>query len=149
MSDNLSPEFHAACGTVHDWRVTCAANPVPLEVMAEKRKDRPGDQPLPVPSDGPSMHDLVCADLEARWTARLSPRIVADMQARKQLGLERYKTLLQADNGRDSLLDLYEELEDAVAYAKQVQVERGGVDISTVYDSLITALIVVRRLRDA
>ncbi len=114
-----------------------------------KPKDRPGDQPLPVPNDGPSMHDLVCADLEGRWTARLSPRIVSDMQARKQLGLERYGSLLQAHNGRDALLDLYEELEDAVVYAKQVQVERGTVDIGTVYDSLITALIVIRRLRDA
>lgn len=113
-----------------------------------KPKDRPGDQPLPVPNDGPSMHDLVCADLEARWTARLSPGIVSDMQARKQLGLERYGCLLQKNNGRDAKLDLYEELLDAVAYAKQVQVERGGVDISTVYDSLITALIVVRRLRN-
>ena len=38
------------------------------------------------------------------------PGIVSDMQARKQLGLERYGSILQAYNGRDSLLDLYEEL---------------------------------------
>ncbi len=74
------------------------------------------------------------------------------MQARKQLGLERYKVILQAYNGRDSLLDLYEELEDAVVYAKQAQVETADTvclgDITAVYESLITALIAVRRMRD-
>ena len=113
-----------------------------------KRKDRSGDQPLPVPNDGPSMHDLVCVDLEARWTARLSPGIVIDMQVRKQLGLDRYGSLLQAGNGRDALLDLYEELLDAVVYARQVQEERGAKDIGLVYQELLTLLICVRRLRD-
>ena len=120
-----------------------------------KRKDRPGDQPLPVPSDGPSMHDLVCADLDARWTHRLSTGIVSDLLARKQLGLERYGSLLQAHNGRDALLDLYEELLDALVYARQVREETGtagewpGLEaIVPVYDSLLTLLIQVRRLRD-
>ena len=61
------------------------------------------------------------------------------MQARKQLGLERYDSLLQAHNGRDSLLDLYEELLDAAVYARQVQEERDSLDILSVYEALLAA----------
>lgn len=73
--------------------------------------DRNG-APMPVPTDGPSMHDLVCAD----------------MQQRKQLGLVRYNTLLQAYNGRDALHDAYEELLDLACYLKQLMVERDNPD---------------------
>ncbi len=116
-----------------------------------KRKDRPGDQPLPVPNDGPVMHDLLCADLEARaaWApAERISDIAEHVQARKQLGLDRYGSFLQAHNGRDALLDLEEELIDAAVYARQVQEERGSQDIGPVYDALIADLICVRRLRD-
>lgn len=68
------------------------------------------DQPAPAAADGPSMHDLVAADL-------------AD---RKQLGLSRYGKLLQAGNGRDALVDLYQELLDAAVYVRQVIAEREG-----------------------
>ena len=99
-----------------------------------KPKDRPGDQPLPVPNDGPSMHDLVCADLEARWTARLSPGIVSDMQARKQLGLERYGVFSRRITAVTRCSTCTRSLLDAAVYAKQVQVEtadtvcRGDID---------------------
>ena len=69
---------------------------------------RPGDQPLPVPNDGPDIQSLV----------------VADLLARRHLGIERYGTPLQPGNGRDALRDLYEELVDSVCYLKQLLVER-------------------------
>lgn len=71
--------------------------------------DRNG-APMPVPTGGPSMHDLV----------------IQDLKARKQFGEERYGTVLQAHNGRDALLDLYEELMDALVYLKQTMIERGA-----------------------
>lgn len=73
-------------------------------------KTRPEDQPLPTDSNSPLMHDLVCADV----------------QARKELGTSRYGKALQANNGRDALLDLYQELLDATAYARQSLFERDG-----------------------
>lgn len=117
----------------------------------DKRKDRPGDQPLPVPNDGPSMHDLVCADLWRGGAAgKLEDAVMADLQARKQLGLERYGSLLQAGNGRDAMLDLYEELQDAAVYARQMQEEAAGASpADAVYAELLTLLVDVRRLRDA
>ena len=66
-------------------------------------------QPDPVKRDDqPAIQDLV----------------IADIQARKLVGLERYGTLLKANNGRDALMDLYQELLDAVNYIRQVIEER-------------------------
>ena len=65
-------------------------------------RDPATDQPLPIPNNNPSIHDMVAADLEAR----------------KQLGISKYKQELQADNGRDNLLDAYEELLDLCVYLK-------------------------------
>ena len=52
--------------------------------------------------------------------------VISEMKARDQLGRERYGTPLQAFNGRDALRDLYEELLDATAYARQAIYERDG-----------------------
>ena len=73
-------------------------------------KDRPGDQPLPIATNSPFMQDLVQKDIEAR----------------KQVGLQRYGTLLQANNGRDFLLDAYEEALDLCMYLRGCLYERDG-----------------------
>jgi hypothetical protein len=73
-------------------------------------KTREGDQPLPTASSSPAMQDLVCIDI----------------QSRKELGIKRYGTVLQANNGRDALLDLYQELLDALMYCRQLLYERDG-----------------------
>ena len=52
--------------------------------------------------------------------------VCVDMQARKALGVSRYGMALQANNGRDALPDLYEELLDASAYLRQMLYERDG-----------------------
>lgn len=65
-------------------------------------------QPTPKPTTGPRIVDLV----------------ISNLRARAELGKERYGTYLQAGNGRDPALDLYEELLDAALYAKQLLDER-------------------------
>jgi len=52
--------------------------------------------------------------------------VMADMQARKDMGLAKYGTLLTTHNGRDALLDLEQELLDAVMYLRQARYERDG-----------------------
>jgi len=79
-------------------------------MTVSKLKQRSGDQPLPAEGIGPAIQDLV----------------IADIQARKQVGIQRYGKLLQAHNGRDVLQDLYEELMDALMYCKQMMMERDG-----------------------
>lgn len=67
------------------------------------------DQPKPTTvQDGPFVKDLVIRDIE-------------ELCERRRV---KYGTHLQAGNGRDALLDLYEELVDAVLYLKQLLLER-------------------------
>lgn len=56
--------------------------------------------------------------------AYVQDAVIADIEARKQVGIRRYGTALQPGNGRDALLDLYEELLDACCYLKQALMER-------------------------
>lgn len=79
-------------------------------------------QPEPTPAGGDHIHDLVVANLLS------SPRpwgqqIARDVAARKQLGIERYGVPLQANNGRDALVDAYQEALDLLVYFEQVLVE--------------------------
>lgn len=61
-------------------------------------------QPDPTPTRGPEVVDLV----------------VADMWARKRLGIKRYGVPLQPFNGRSALLDAYEEVLDLAVYLRQL-----------------------------
>lgn len=67
------------------------------------------EQPMPVPNDRPSIQSMVRADIDAR----------------EQVGIQRYGTALQAHNGRDALRDAYEEAMDLTIYLRQVIEERG------------------------
>lgn len=86
------------------------------EVTTEPTKQREGDQPLPVVNDSTFIQDLVIEDIEAR----------------KKTGIERYGTPLQAHNGRNVDLDLYEELVDATTYLRQKLVERQDLNDAVV-----------------
>lgn len=65
-------------------------------------------EPPPTGGTGPSIHHLVMADLYER----------------KQFGLRKYKTLLRANNGRDALMDAYQESLDMAVYLRQAIAER-------------------------
>lgn len=68
------------------------------------------EQAPPIPNENPSCWDLV----------------MADMAARDRLGRERYGTPLQAGNGRDALVDAYQEaLDQAVYLRKEIEERRG------------------------
>ena len=71
-------------------------------------RDPETDQQLPVVNDRPFVQDLV----------------IADINARKALGIKKYGTLLQSGNGRDMLLDAYEEALDLVIYLRGALDER-------------------------
>lgn len=50
--------------------------------------------------------------------------VLADVQSRRDFGLQKYGTLLRTHNGRDAAWDLYQELLDAVMYLRQFILER-------------------------
>lgn len=45
--------------------------------------------------------------------------VMKDMEARRQMGLKKYGTFLQPFNGRDALVDAYQEALDLVVYLRQ------------------------------
>jgi hypothetical protein len=87
--------------------------------MTTKPRQRPGDQPLPVPNERPSIHDLAIEDLTTGLFSDPAPGIDL-MGSRKDLGLERYGSLLQAFNGRDAHRDSLEEMADLIVYTRQM-----------------------------
>jgi hypothetical protein len=62
---------------------------------------------MPEINDQPYVHDAMIRDIEAR----------------KTLGAKRYGTPLQPHNGRNALLDAYEEALDLAVYLKQALIE--------------------------
>lgn len=51
---------------------------------------------------------------------------MGEMQARHELGIKRYGTPLQPNNGRDMLRDAYDEVLDLAVYLRGAIYERDG-----------------------
>lgn len=68
------------------------------------------EQPSPKANDLPAVWDLV----------------VADMRARDAEGRRKYGVPLQPNNGRDVLVDAYQEALDLCVYLRQAIYERDG-----------------------
>ena len=80
--------------------------------MTPEREGREGDsQGMPRINNEPYVHDAMIVDIESR----------------KALGTKRYGTPLQAHNGRNALLDAYEEALDLAVYLKQALIEQDDV----------------------
>lgn len=45
--------------------------------------------------------------------------VIADMESRRQFGIEKYGVPLQVANGRDPLIDAYQEALDLAVYLRQ------------------------------
>lgn len=68
-------------------------------------------QPAPKPNDTQPIHE----------------QVIEDIKRRAEVGKQNYGTYLQANNGRDSLLDAYEEAQDKALYLKQAILERDAL----------------------
>lgn len=69
-------------------------------------------QPAPKPNDRPAVWDMV----------------VQDMRYRDRFGFEKYGTRLQPLNGRDFLVDAYQEALDLVVYLRGAIYERDNTE---------------------
>lgn len=67
-------------------------------------------QPQPIKNDHPAVWDLV----------------LKDMAERDAMGKKKYNTRLQPHNGRDFLVDLYQEMLDGTVYLRGLIFERDG-----------------------
>ena len=68
------------------------------------------EQPPPIPSNLPAVWDLV----------------IADIRQRDAFGEKKYGERLRPHNGRDALLDAYQEALDLCVYLRQKLYERDG-----------------------
>ena len=72
-------------------------------------------EPMPTPNNYPAVWDLV----------------IADMQERDQIGERKYGTRLQPHNGRDFLVDVYQESLDRIVYLRgKIYEEQNGLTIT-------------------
>ena len=76
--------------------------------MSIERNPETDSQAAPVINDSPLVQDMV----------------ISDMEQRKQFGIQKYGTGLQAGNGRDMLQDAYEEVLDLAVYLRGAIAER-------------------------
>lgn len=115
------------------------------------------DQPPPTPrSDRVPIWDLVICDFERRYAdfeeidkgdRKARDHVVVDMRERDRLGRERYGTPLTADNGRDQLVDAYQEMLDGVVYLRAA-LQEGGSSVRGIYYTLLQAVVETRRVID-
>lgn len=56
--------------------------------------------------------------------AEILPLVQADLTARAEMGREKYGTTLRVNNGRDALMDAYQEALDLAMYLRQAIAER-------------------------
>lgn len=95
------------------------------------------DQPQPTQYDPskPDLWPMVIRDIHEWWTKRWSGsgdikelrEVIKDMTDRDNIGRERYGTPLQPHNGRDALVDCYQELLDGAVYLRQA-IEENQLD---------------------
>lgn len=52
--------------------------------------------------------------------------VIQDLNYRALVGFQKYGTLLRAHNGRDALIDAYQEALDLAMYLRQAILERDG-----------------------
>lgn len=101
------------CAVYGHARCTCPGRSSDERRQRMAEASRPGpiaDQPPPAANGQPPVWDLV----------------IADMRDRDRVGRERYGTPLQPHNGRDPLVDAYQEALDLAAYLRQAIAERDG-----------------------
>jgi hypothetical protein len=108
------------------------------------------DQPDPVHTGRRPTWDIVMSYVELRLPANTAALVLADMRERDVVGRERYGTPLTSHNGRDHLVDAYQEILDSVVYLANELDEHGAdpegrIDSSTPVD-LRKRLLIVQQL---
>lgn len=78
--------------------------------LMHHKKNLTEEQDAPMPNDKPAVWDLV----------------ISDMKARDRHGRAHYGTPLQPHNGRDPLIDAYQEALDLCVYLRQAIYEKRG-----------------------
>ena len=105
-------------------------------------------QPLPV-GKGKKIGSLVKADLKRLYKRGIpfAKLVSRDITARMDLGKQIYGTELRSHNGRDSVLDAYQEVLDGLNYTRQA-IEEGHADLGIVYANLLSSACTIKAYMD-
>lgn len=98
-------------------------------------------QPDPQPSNEPGAHLTFCCKIRHSDLEALSP----DIQARSQKGLETYGCLLKPFNGRNQLIDAYQELLDALVYLECAIREQGSITLAVLQKQLAHQALLLKK----
>lgn len=105
-------------------------------------------EPAPQASDQPASWDLVIADVDRRMRPLaddpMRALVIADMAERDASGLAKYGTRLQPHNGRDQLVDAYQEALDLAVYLRTSLAERYDGTIDAVYHQALVGVLWLR-----
>jgi len=127
---NATNHLNSACS-----KERCGEDPIPERRSAADRRQAVDSQTPPT-GDGKIVLDAVlaritemvgCQSISLNGGFALS----ADLKARAEMGLKKYGTELRVNNGRRAVVDLYQEVQDAIMYAMQCQLE--GDDFGGMY----------------
>ncbi len=89
--------------------------------LEQPTKDVATHQPAPT-GEGAVVLDAVIANLQG-WDDRDGVLLIPDLKARAEEGLKKYGIYLRTNNGRDALMDAYQEALDLVMYTGQFYLE--------------------------
>lgn len=103
-------------------------------------------QVMPSTSTSPKVVDLVIADMVNRFSDRTHiiacAKVCNALKARAEVGFVRYGTYLQPNNGRDQLLDGYQEILDCMKYIRCYMYENvDDTRMATMYTKLMDVAI--------
>lgn len=103
-------------------------------------------EPAPQPSDQPASWDLVIEDIQERRVSVPDVRdlVLADMRERDAVGAAKYGTRLRAGNGRDQLVDAFQESLDLAVYLRTSLAERYDGVVASLYDEALTIVVWLR-----
>jgi len=100
-------------------------------------------EPPPTEPRGPAIWPLVIADIRERFS--YADPLIEDATERDRIGTEKYGVPLHANNGRNPLVDAYQESLDLMVYLRQAIED--GVGGHTVRSEYELALSLAKRLR--
>ena len=107
-------------------------------------------QPAPIKNDLPASWDLVVADFEGAYgQATCGDKVIQDMRGRDRFGYDKYGVRIQPKNGRDNLVDAYQELLDGLVYFRSELYDSKGPTDPIVMGAYRDLLKMVLHLRQS
>jgi hypothetical protein len=104
------------------------------------------DQPSPKKGKGVPIWNLVIADISRKKASENMSIVIDDMKERDKIGFDRYGTRLFAFNGRNALIDAYQEFLDAAVYLRQRLEESYDQELLRIYNQHLDNLLFLRGL---